>query len=116
MKLFGLLKGPIKKRNILTPKISLDLFYETIGNRIDNYILGYKQKGYTYLGGKAYFCLDDRGVYIIIDVVLYFYNVDRLIQFNKNAKYLFSFLNREAKREFINELSVDGVYVVEVIE
>ncbi len=116
MKFFGLLKGSKKKRSILAPKISLDLFYETIGNGIDGYILDYKQKGYTFLGGKAYFCLDDSGVYIIIDVVLYFYRVNRFMQINKNTRYLFDLLTKEAKGEFINQISVDGVQVVEVIE
>lgn len=116
MKLFGLLKGSKKKKNVPAPKISLDLFYETIGNRIDGCILDYKQKGYTFFGGKAYFSLDDSDEYIIIDVVLYFYNVDGLKQINKKAKYLFDLLNKEAKGEFIDLISIEGVQAVEVIE
>ena len=100
-----------------TPKVSLDTFFESISDGIDEFIKDAKKDRYHFLGGKTFFSLDDKRLHIIIKVQLFFQvpgaGFKRL---ESEGEYLFDLLKSEAKEEFYDCISDNGVYVVEVEE
>lgn len=98
-----------------TPKVSLDTFFESVSDGIDDYIGQAREERYYFIGGKTFFSLDENEHNIIIRIQLYFQVPgEGFKKIENEGEYFFDLLNDESKSRFYELVSDYGEYIVEV--
>lgn len=100
----------------LSPKVSLDTFFETISDGIDDIIREtIAEKSYRFLGGKTYFSLssDKRQIDIYTEIYYMKLNKEALKQ-EFSGSFLYSRINSKDRVYFCDMIDEQGYICLDI--
>lgn len=101
----------------LAPTVSLVTFFDAISEGIDEHIRSQRSVGKSFLGGKTYFSLSEDSKNILIEVKLYYIAEDDSYKKQEfSGNFYFSRIHTSEQQDFIDMLSSDGRFCIEVSE
>ena len=100
----------------VTPKVSLETFFNSVSDSVDKEIKRAEQEeGLHFLGGKMHFSLsnDDRNILMHSEM---FFQTDggSFQRIEKKGSYSVTMLNQDAYDRLVGEISQNGEYVIEI--